>query len=110
MSYITRNLKATITYWSPGTPDGTGGVSFGAPSSIKARWEDRTTLFIDVAGEDKVSNARVYVNTDVENKGYLFDGESTAASPLTVTGSRQIEDFRKIPNLQYTEFERRALL
>lgn len=110
MSYITRNLKQTITYWGPGTPDGLGGNSYPSPVKIKGRWEDRTTLFTDRSGNEKRSSARVYVNQDVTLNGYLYLGNSTAADPTTVVDARLILDFRKVPNLRATEYERRVLL
>lgn len=110
MSYITRNLKASITYWPPGAPDGFGGFSFGASSTLKARWEDRTENFVDDEGQEQISHARVYVNADVSNHGYLFNGISGSTDPRTVTDAIEVKDFRKVPNLKYTEFERRCLL
>ena len=110
MSYITRNLKATITYWPPGAPDGFGGFSFGASSEVKARWEDRTENFVDDEGQENISRARVYVDTDLSVHGYLFNGISGSTDPRAVSGAFEVKDFRKIPNLAYTEFERRVLL
>ena len=110
ISYITRNLKATITYWAPGAPDGFGGFSFGAPSTVKARWEDRTENFVDDQGQEKISHARVYVDTDLSVDGYLFEGISSSTDPRTVDGAIEVKDFRRIPNLRHTEFERRVLL
>lgn len=111
MSYITRNLRQIVTYWSPGVPDGFGGITFGAPIQIKGRWEDRTDLFIDPQGKEVRSAARVYVVQDVALRGYLFLGTSTAADPTVESvGALEIRDFRRTPNLLATEFERRVLL
>ena len=110
MSYLTRNLRQSVTYWSPGTPDGFGGVSFGTPVVVKGRWEDRTNLFVDIDGNEARSSTRVYLDRDVELNGFLFLGSSTATDPKTVSDAKEIRDFRKTPNLQATEFERRVLL
>ena len=110
MSYITRNLKSNITYWAPGAPTVTGGRSFATPVTLKGRWEERTTLFIDVDGQEKTSRGRIYLDSDVETRGYLFLGVSTEADPTIVSGSQLIKDFRKIPNLSGNLFERRALV
>lgn len=106
MTYITRNLRQTVTYWSPGGNDGFGGVSYGTPVNIKGRWQDVAELFIDASGNEVVSKAKVWIDTDVVNKGYLYLGESTAADPETVSDAREIRQFGKIPNLRATEFER----
>jgi len=110
MSYIDRNLRQNASYWPPGTPDGFGGVNFGAPTTIKARWEDKAVLFIDRAGVESRARARIYVNQDVELRGYIYLGVSASTDPTTVDGAYEIRDFRKTPNLQATEFERRVLI
>ncbi len=110
MSYITRNLRQDVTYWSPGTNDGFGGVTFGAPVVQKGRWEDKVELFRDQSGNEVISTATVYLTSSVENRGYLFEGTSTGSDPTAVVGAREIRAFRKIPNLKGNLFERQALL
>lgn len=110
MSYITRNLKQKATYWAPTGVDDFGNQTFAAPITLNCRWEGRTELFIDIDGKEQRSAARVYVNQDVLVGGYLFEGVTTVADPKTIKAAREIRDFRKIPNLRATEFERRALL
>jgi hypothetical protein len=110
MSYLERNLKQDLVYWAPGTPDGFGGKTFITPVAILGRWEDRTNLFIDSNGNESRSSSRVYLKQDVVLEGYLFLGTSTASDPLTVAGAKEIRDFRKIPDLAATSFERRVLL
>ena len=110
MSYITRNHKQNVTYWSPGSNDGFGGVTFGTPVTVKGRWEDKAVLFIDASGNEVTSIAKIYLGIDVVLKGYLFEGETTAANPNTVSNAREIRSFRRIPNLKATEFERLALV
>ncbi len=110
MSYITRNLRQDVTYWSPGTNDGFGGRNFGSPVTVKGRWEEKVELFIDSSGNEVASIAKVYLGIDVENKGYLFLGTSTGADPISVSDSREIRSFRKTPNLKGNLFERLALL
>lgn len=111
MSYITRNLKQDATYWAPGGNDGFGGTIYGAPTPLKVRWEDKTTLFVDVDGKEARARARIYVkNTDVVTAGYIFLGTSTSTAPESVAGAFEIRDYRKTPNLNATEFERRVLI
>lgn len=110
MTYITRNLRQNVTYWSPGGNDGFGGVSYAAPVTIKGRWQDIAVLFRDTMGNEVVSQSKVWIDTDVVNKGYLFLGVSTGADPETVSGAYEIRHFGKIPNLRATEFERLVFL
>lgn len=110
MSYITRNLRGTVTYWAPGVNDGFGGVTFPTSVEIKSRWEDKAELFIDGSGNEITSVAKVYLVSDVALKGYLYNGETTVADPTMVSDAREIRAFRKIPNLKNTKFERLAML
>ncbi len=111
MSYITRNLKQDATYWAPGGNDGFGGTIFGAPTPLKVRWEDRTTLFIDVDGKEVRSRARIYIkDIDLELGGYIFLGTSSSTAPESVDTAYEIRDWRRTPNMRATEFERRVLI
>ena len=110
MSYVTRNLKQNITYWSPGVPDGYGGKTWGTPTTIKGRWEDRTEFIIDSQGRQIASLAVVFLVSDVELEGYLYNGTSTESDPTTVSGAREIRSFSKIPTLRFNAYERRAYL
>lgn len=109
-NYVTRNLKQTVTYWAPGGNDGFGGVAFDAPIQINGRWEDRTELYTDEQGNEQKARARIYVDQDVELRGYVFLGTSTSTAPESVSGAYEIKDFRKTPNLAATIFERRILI
>ena len=110
MSYITRNLRQTITYWSPSTPDGFGGKSFGSPTTLNGRWEDKVVEFVDPEGRESVSQAIVYTDTDVSLGGFLYNGTSTASDPNSVDGAREIRNFSKTPNLKANQFERKVIL
>ena len=111
MSYITRNLRQTATYWAPGGNDGFGGTIFGVPTPLKVRWEDKTTLFVNTSGKEERARARIYIkDTDISLGGYIFLGTSTSTAPESVTGAFEVKDFRKTPNMRATEFERRVLI
>lgn len=106
---MTPNLVQDITYWTTSS-DGFGGSTYGAPQSLKGRWEERNDVFRTPNGQEKVSKAVVYLDTDVEINGYLYLGVSVASDPTTVSGATLIEGFRKIPNLGAVRFERKAYL
>ena len=109
-NYLTRNLRQTITYWAPSTPDGYGGYSYGSPQWLIGRWEDRIEDFIDQNGRELTSRAVVYLDRDVEMGGYLFLGKSSATNPQTLSDAREIRDFRKIPSLRNRINERKVRL
>lgn len=108
MSWITAKLHQKATYWAPSGNDGFGNATFSAPSTINCRWEERTDLFIDAAGKEARSHARVYVDTDVEINGYLYLGISSSTAPEAA--AHLIKDFRKIPDLNAINYERRVML
>ena len=110
MSYLTRLHKQTITYWANPVPDGYGGNTFDAPTAIIGRWEDKMELFTDEKGEEKRSTAVVFLGQDVVEGEYLYLGTSTETSPIDQVGARKVQAFRKIPNYNASDFERKAWL
>ncbi len=110
MSFITRNLKQSITFWSSPTPDGFGGNTFAVRKVIKGRWEDKTVLFINEKGIEVRSNAIVYLKEDAALGDWLFLGSSTAVDPTTIDGAREVRNFEKIPTLRAKNFARKAML
>ena len=86
---FTLGLDQSATYWPPATPDGFGGVSYGAPVAINCRWQNRSVLFRSVDGEELTSEAIVYVDRVLASKGLLMLGTHTTASPI---GYRSGED------------------
>lgn len=110
MVWLHRNLRQTVTYWAPGAPDGYGGLSFSAPVTMKGRWEDRVELIRDSFGEETVSQAVAYLTQDVVVRGYLYEGSSTASSPLSVDGAKKIIRVDKTPTLNAQYNERKAFL
>ena len=109
MGIITRCLVQDVTHWVS-TADGYGGYTFAAPVTLKGRWEDRAETFRDTRGEEATSDTVVYLDTDVAFPDYLFLGISTTADPQTLSGAHQVRQFRKIPNLRASAYERKAFL
>lgn len=94
-----RNMHDTATYWPPAGNDGFGGREFGAPRSIKVRWQDDATLFRDAQGNEVTSSAVVYPPEPLEVHGFLFLGESDATDPTTVDGAKEIRQKSRSPNM-----------
>ena len=111
VNWVTKNLRAKVTYWTPGARDLFGAITF-TKQTIKGRWENRADQFIDRTGQEVVSRAVVYLDTDVSLDGYLFEGSSTAADPTAAdVDAHQVRGIRKIPDLKITGiFERKAFL
>ena len=104
------DLPQDITYWAFVSEDEFGSITFAAPVVIKGRWEDTVRLFTDLRGSEFRSLAIIYLESDVAVEGWLFEGKSTVADPRTVDRAREIKLFRKIPDVDADEFERRAIL
>lgn len=104
---LTHNLKQTAVYWANPQSDGFGGRTFDDPIEISVRWEDRQELFIDASGQEKTSQAVVYLAQDVNLGGYLYLGSLSDLSsaeegdPLTNgVASYEIRGFRKVPDIR----------
>lgn len=110
MTWITDMLNQTVTYWSPGTVDNYGDLSFNTPVTMNGRWENSVELVTDSKGREFTSRARVYLFSDVENEGYLFLGTSAVADPTTLEGAYLIRFFSKIPDIDAIDFERKAFV
>lgn len=111
MSIATRNLKQKVTLWRV-TTDATGGYTFAVPEIHNGRWEDRQMLFRDPTGDEKVSNAIVYLDTDVAPGDYLFLGESDEENPAVAHGllAQRVKQFNSIPDLRSMVTIRKAFL
>lgn len=93
------------------TPDGYGGHTFGSPTPIKCRWEDRTERFMSMLDRKEiVSNSIVYIDRNLKVGDYLFEGTTVGADPTVISGAQQIKRFDKTPNLRNLLLVRKAYL
>ncbi len=109
MGFPEDNLLEEITYWALAGRDAFGAITYDTPIIIKARWEQTEVLFIDTQGQERRSEAIVYVDRDVVNLGKLFRGKSTVTNPDTID-AREIRSFKNIPLIDNSSAERRAFL
>lgn len=98
------------TYWGAPTLAGYGVYTFAAPVQVNCRWEDKNEEFINDQGNDEMSQAVVYLDTDVAPGGYLFLGTSAVADPTTVDGAHKIKRFTKIPDVRAVNYQLKAWL
>lgn len=101
----TRGLFQVGTYWPPATISKTGGQAVGAPVLIMCRWEAGGKMFRTPENEELVSSATVFVDRDVENGGYLAEGDQTAQNnPKALIGTAfQIRNVSDTPDLRATK-------
>lgn len=108
-------LKQKAVYWSSPIPDGFGGFSYIAPIEINVRWEDRTEQYVDMSGQQALSNAIVYADRDFSigcyiMLGTLLDVTDPGLDPQKTTGALRIMMVAKSPNIKGTQFLRKAWL
>lgn len=101
MSY-TRAFVMTATWWAQVGKDQYGKPTFGTPTKVICRWEDRTDTIIDKKGQERVIKSRVFLegNTPVTEEGYLFLGDSNAASPLGLAKAYEVQGIKRTPDLR----------
>jgi len=100
MSYITRQLRQTGTYWNPTTTDKWGDPSFDAPEEADVRYENTTEEFIMTGGETAESRAIVYSLIQPVVGGYWYRGSSSATNPESVTGADKIRRVDACPDIK----------
>lgn len=111
MSFITRQLKQTATYWSgPATFSEYGDPVLGTPVEIAVRWEDKTEQFIDTKGDEQHSRAVVWTQTVLATGGYLYLGSSVTVNPESVSGADQIRRVEKTPSVDNRDYIYKAYL
>ncbi len=104
-----------MTHWVA-TRDGFGAFTWGAPVPLKGRWEDKVMQFRDPSGDEKQSQAIVYLDgsltvvVTVDIKDYLFKGTSTGVDPTLVDGAYPVKQFEDIPDLRALRTLRRIFL
>lgn len=114
MSLINRMRKRDATYWKLVGHDASGQEIYDSPIPIKVRWDDVAELYMTASGEQKVSNAKVYVDRKMPEGSVLlyqkYEDVVNLDDPLANEGAFQIKAFQSIDNLRATETLRIAIL
>lgn len=91
-------LNQVVTKWTA-VDDGFGGYTYTAPQLVMARWEEKGELFRDRNGEEKVSQAIVYLDSASAVGDWLYLGDASGnASPPD--GSFEVQAYHKSPDLR----------
>ena len=117
MRLITKMLKQYAVYWplSATELDKFGQPTYGTAVEIKCRWQDQSEEYLDYNGVRKISKAKVYVASDVDVGGVLWQGRLTAVPTSTTVpkknaGAFEIQRFDKMPDLKVRKYLRTAYL
>ncbi len=94
--------------------DDFGQPQYSDPYEIAVRWQNVITKFTDAEGQEKVSKAKVFVESDVQVDGVLMLGLLTditdATYPKKNTGALEIQRFDKLPTFDADQWLRTAYL
>ena len=105
-----QKYRQLITYWAKTGEDRYGDDTFDTPVTMQAHWEERNENIRLPSGEEVVSRAVVFTESEVGMGGYLALGDKTAeASPADGDG-REIMTVAQIPSLRTNQMEYRAFL
>lgn len=94
-------MKRTATYWPPGSWERESSTSGGKNVAVQM-----PTIWTKTSEGD----IEVYLESDVAEGGYLFDGISQASNPLLLHGARKIALFLQHPDLRSLRQVRKAIL
>ena len=117
MAIIKKMLKQQAVYWplASETSDAYGQPVYDTAYQMKCRWEDVSVEFLKSDGTSKVSQAIVYVQSDVVAGGVLWlgtlaDVPASLTDPKLNAGAFEIQRFEKLPDLKNKLYLRTAYL
>lgn len=110
MSFLTFGFNQTITHWAFNGVDSAGDQSFATPVTLTGRWEEKNEIGIGADGEEFTSNAVLFLPSDIPVNDYVFLGTSVVSDPVTLINAFKVKSFSKIPTMDATDFERKAMI
>jgi hypothetical protein len=111
MAFMSDIYNQDITYWAPtGNMDRFGKPVLLSPVVLKGRWEEVSEVFTDRQGREVRSEATVFLDTEVQEEGWLFLGNTDVINPANVSGALEIKKFMKTPDIDQGDFELMAML
>jgi len=117
MRLITKMLKQWAVYWplSSTEVDAYGQPTYGTAVEIRCRWQDRVEETLNEQGILKISKAKIYVASDVDVGGVLWQGRlvdvpTSLTEPKKNAKAFEIIRFDKLPDLKIKSFLRTAYL
>ena len=108
MSWYTRQLKDTVTYWEPTGKDAYSRRTWATPVTIRGRWQRREEIFYDSNGVEQRATTTVLLAQNVVRHGWLAKGDHTGTSdPTDVDGAAEIQAVRETDSIsqRYTSFK-----
>lgn len=91
-------MKRTATYWPPNSWVDSSGRNVAV--QVSAIW----------AVEAKAGTLEAFLDVDVAEGGYLFNGVTYASDPTILNGARRIAQFLTYPDLRSLKQIRKVIL
>lgn len=102
MSWYSRHLRQTATYWGPPFKDEFGDQVYPSAATMRCHWEERAQAFQAPTGEQSVSHAVVHCESNIDIDGFLLLGTvgSPGDSPRGFPLADRIQQVEKRPTLR----------
>lgn len=102
-------LPQTVTHWAAGSLAQFGNPSWTGPTELSGMWQEIQELTVNSEGQEIVSNAVVFLTTDVSVGDYLKLGSDASSSPPS--DAWEVKNFTKTRSmLENSTFDRKATL
>jgi len=103
VTWYSRALKQTATYWAPPIKDAWGAQTYPSPATMRAYWKEAKESATPLEGVERISKAIVLLENDVDADGFLYLGTLSAGStqsPRNVPGASRIQQVEKRPTMR----------
>lgn len=105
-SFKDRIKKQVCIHWQRIGTTSYGQPTWANPVDLACRWSDQVVKYVNAQGEEKVSNAVVFVDGvgvgDVLMLGSVSDTGLNESSPLQNSDAWEVKRVDSIPNLKNT--------
>lgn len=107
-------MKQICIHWVRSGTDGYGRAEWADPVEKSCRWTGQNEKYIDARGEERLSNATVFVDGvaigDALMLGTLDDSGINLTDPLRNSGAWEIKRYDSTPNFSATITYNKAYL
>lgn len=100
MTWYSRHLKQTVTYWGPPNKDAWGDQTYPSPATMAGHWHEQVQTIADNQGALFNSHAVIHVESNIDSDGFIYLGSTSAANPRLVRGAERIQRAEKFPTVR----------
>jgi hypothetical protein len=100
MTWYSRNLNQTVTYWGSPVKDAWGDQTYPSPATLRAHWKEEANVVAGLTGALFTSHAIIHVESDIQADGFIYLGTTSATNPRLVRGAERIQRAEKFPTVR----------